>query len=200
MRDGTDYMDDPLRWEKIRAAWKEVEPLIRNRGRVDPYWFDWDFTPIERNVWTDIRSQGVPMYPQVPVGPYFLDFGDPLLRIGVEADGAAYHNVERDRRRDERLWNDHGWRVFRVSGAQTYRKQIDPWNSDEFYDRHHDPESWHRQLEHWGLTDSEGTIWALRQLFYRYQPDTSDLDVVAYNILTALRLVDFPIFGAEGGL
>lgn len=46
--------------------------------RQDPYFMDWDFTPIERNVWSDIREQGLPFYPQVPVLNYFLDFGCPI--------------------------------------------------------------------------------------------------------------------------
>lgn len=191
MRDEVDCMSDPLRWEKIRAAWKEKEPKILERGCIDPYWFDWDMTPIERNVWTDIRSQGIPMYPQVPVGPFFLDFGDPVKRIGIEADGAAYHNVDRDRARDDRLWREHGWRIFRVTGAQTYRKKIDPWNSDEYFERDYDPDAWHRQLREWGRRDSEGVVWAISKLFYRPKEGMAD---IASDILSGLHLASFPVW------
>ena len=110
-----DRRDDPNRRDRIREAWKVVEPNILSRGRCDPYWFDWDFTPIERDLWTDLRCAGVPMYPQVPVGRFFIDFGDPLERIGLEADGRDFHDVVRDRARDEILLREYGWCIYRVA-------------------------------------------------------------------------------------
>lgn len=72
-----DWRDAPDRWEVIRSHWEVAEHEILAGRRINPYWLNWDFTPIERELWNDIRGKGLPFYPQIPVGPYFLDFGDP---------------------------------------------------------------------------------------------------------------------------
>jgi len=38
-------------------------------------------SPIEFNVWSDIRSNGLMFYPQFPVLNYFIDFADPIRKI-----------------------------------------------------------------------------------------------------------------------
>lgn len=90
-----------------------------------PYkYFDWItiLTPIEINVWTDIRILGLPFYPQYPVGGYFLDFGNPILRFGIEVDSKQWHtNKQADQFREQRL-NEYGWRLIRIQGYQTFDK------------------------------------------------------------------------------
>jgi len=79
------------------------------------------FTPIERALWDSLRINGLRAVPQYPVGPYTLDFALPTCRIGIEADGRDFHSMSRDEARDEKLWREYGWRVFRVSGAECKR-------------------------------------------------------------------------------
>lgn len=67
---------------KIREAYKPVMDDLKAGIRRDVYaiWpHDWYayMSPIEWNVWQDIRSYGLPLYPQVPCGKYFIDFADP---------------------------------------------------------------------------------------------------------------------------
>lgn len=101
-------------------------------GRMhnDPYLMDWDFSPIESMVWGDIRDMCLPFYPQMPVLNYFLDFGCPFLKIGIECDGKAWHDKEKDKARDARLASA-GWMIFRIEGheckrtVQTYRDGSD---------------------------------------------------------------------------
>jgi len=180
-----DSRDDPQRWDRIREAWKIVEPEIQRLGRCDPYWFDWDFTPIERDLWTDLRCAGIPMYPQVPVGRFFIDFGDPLARIGLEADGRDFHNVDRDRARDEILWREHGWRIYRVSGAQTRPKALDPFATDEYMNRGDDRAAWNDVLLQWAMDDSAGIVWAVRALHYGGANDEHDTTVAREMLATA---------------
>lgn len=85
---------------------------------IDPYECDWDrlFTPIEGALWHDIRYQCAVLYPQYPVGKYFVDFGNPKAMVAIECDGARWHtDTERDlvrQREIERM----GWSVYRISG------------------------------------------------------------------------------------
>jgi very-short-patch-repair endonuclease len=55
--------------------------------------------------------------------PYVLDFAYPELGVGIEADGAIWHErndlKERDRQRDEKLSNV-GWRILRFSENAIY--------------------------------------------------------------------------------
>jgi very-short-patch-repair endonuclease len=60
------------------------------------------------------------MYPQFPVGPYFIDFADPVKKLGIEVDSRRYHqDWERDLIREQAL-EGQGWTIIRIGGYQTY--------------------------------------------------------------------------------
>ena len=66
------------------------------------------------------------MYPQFPVREYFVDFGDPVKKIAIEADGQRWHtDGEKDRERQTRI-EQEGWFVYRIEGRQTYLHPPDP--------------------------------------------------------------------------
>jgi hypothetical protein len=112
------------RFEKIRryysALFAELERADLWAGG-DPYsWESMDsgitLTPIEQSLMHDIRHVGAVLYPQVPVGRYFVDFGNPLARVAIECDGRIWH---RDKDRDEARQRDiesKGWTVYRIGG------------------------------------------------------------------------------------
>jgi hypothetical protein len=115
----------------IKEHYRHLTPLILNRSNihpkrwVDPYCeIDWAsmFSPIEEMAWCAIRSIGsIPMYPQYPVLKYFVDFGNPFLKIAIECDGKQFHkDVEKDEYRDLKL-EKNGWSVFRISGSDCFR-------------------------------------------------------------------------------
>jgi very-short-patch-repair endonuclease len=119
-------MDDPAMRRRIRETYQaSMSEILRNYPRDDPYLgFEWSaiFTPIEWNVWSDIRHLGLPMYPQFPVGPYFLDFADPVKKLGIEVDSRRYHeDREKDRLREQHL-ELQGWTIIRITGRQTYKE------------------------------------------------------------------------------
>lgn len=114
----------PNDWNAIRAFYREAEPDILRAGRnewgMDPYL--WDeigmifMTPIEFWLWHDIRNCDAVLYPQYPVGRYFVDFGNPVAKVAVECDGAAYHTDKaKDEARDAELARI-GWTVYRAPG------------------------------------------------------------------------------------
>jgi very-short-patch-repair endonuclease len=93
-------------------------------------------TPIERNIWNEIRFYQLPFYPQYPVGKYFVDFADPIKKIVIEVDG-KYHAFtkladEHRQRRIERL----GWTVLRIKGRDTFTRTHDFFSylSETYYD------------------------------------------------------------------
>lgn len=123
-----DWME---RQTKIRAYYKCVHKQImdspRNRWAVDPYEVDWIgvFTPIEYLFWQDIRAAGAVLYPQYPVGPYMVDFGNPKARVAVECDGKHFHkDKEKDERRATAI-RDIGWSIYRISGRSCYENDIE---------------------------------------------------------------------------
>lgn len=112
------------RFKRIRAAYRRHQELV-DHGRAswfldDPYAIaDWVmiFTPIEAAAWSDIRYAGIPLWPQLPVGRFFVDFGNPVAKVALECDGAAWHqDSAKDEARDQELRN-MGWRVYRASGS-----------------------------------------------------------------------------------
>lgn len=118
-----EWNDLPRRFELLREIYELMTPAIkRDKGRNDPYFANWVrfMTPIEMNLWQDIRCNGLPFFPQYPIGGFFVDFADPIKHIALEADGAMWHNEKKDAQRDA-IIEDMGWRVFRFTGADTFK-------------------------------------------------------------------------------
>lgn len=122
-----------LNRHQIRERYNELRPLIDRGDRIDPYSVcDWCgyFTPIEENVWSDIRYVGLPMLPQYPVDGFFIDFADPLIKLGIEVDGKIWHtNKEKDAQRQDFL-ERRGWTIIRIDGRQTYKEREDYFPDD----------------------------------------------------------------------
>lgn len=110
------------RFRSIKAAYAAHQVLV-DQGQAswnegDPYAIaDWMpmFSPIELLAWHDIRELGLPLWPQFPVGRFFVDFGNPVAQVAFECDGAAYHDAAHDAARDREL-NAIGWTVYRAPG------------------------------------------------------------------------------------
>lgn len=125
----------PDKWRErfalIREAYALLMPRIKDKARyaktISPYFIDWDWSPIEFNAWCIIREKALPFYPQFPVSGFFLDFADPYRKICIELDGKAFHDPEKDARRDAVL-RAEGWEIFRISGAManTYMADVLP--------------------------------------------------------------------------
>lgn len=115
------------RLNAIKAFYAMMLPRIMAGAKnqwLDVSTVDWSsiFSPIEVVTWQMLRSEGVVMYPQFPVGPWFVDFGNPHVRVGLECDGALYHQ---DWHRDEARAIDirkRGWRLIRLTGAECWEE------------------------------------------------------------------------------
>jgi len=163
-------------YEQIRAHYEWMTPLIMERsakhpaGWVSPYCnhLSWSgyFTPIEDNTWQVIRCFGkVPLYPQFPVLNYFLDFGNPFLKIGVECDGKDYHmDKKKDMIRDTNL-RKIGWRIYRISGSDCVR----PINPEYYIVDKFSLRNQIKILEEYYNTTIEGLMKALAIKYCRYK-------------------------------
>jgi very-short-patch-repair endonuclease len=102
-----------------READKDILAAKPHEWAIEPYTIDWAhiFTPIEFALWCDIRSAGIVLYPQYPVGKYFADFANPVTKCVIECDGAAFHHPEKDAKRDGNM-EAMGWCVYRFTGRQ----------------------------------------------------------------------------------
>lgn len=112
------------RLNAYRRAYDLAQPWLA-AGECLPYAVDVLMTPIELAVWQQLRYWSLPFYPQYPIGRYTADFADPIRRISIECDGYAYHQPERDAKRDRDL-NELGWRVIRIPGWRCVRPETDP--------------------------------------------------------------------------
>lgn len=127
MRDVPAVGDWRTRFDAIRHNYQIYERAvlagIANWGYPrDPYIIaDWDpiLTKIERVMWDEIRSEGLPFWPQFPVGKFMVDFADPMKKIAIECDGAEFHDPDKDARRDVELLSA-GWKTFRIQGRECF--------------------------------------------------------------------------------
>jgi len=123
------------RYAAIREMYDLMLPKLIERYRVEPNFLPWSlmFTPIEDMAWQEIRYIGLPVYPQYPVGKYFLDFGSPKFKIGIELDGKEFHkDYKKDLARDEELLQ-LGWKIFRIEGKECYTEPT-YFAHDEYHD------------------------------------------------------------------
>jgi very-short-patch-repair endonuclease len=120
------------RFNNIRANYQRHQKMV-DAGISS--WFDDDpyelgewlqiFTPIEFSLWQDIRGYGLDLWPQLPVGRFFVDFGNPVARVAIECDGKQWHRDKaKDAARDQEL-EEMGWRVIRIPGWQCNARILD---------------------------------------------------------------------------
>lgn len=160
MSDFSKFLEIRKAYASRLPAWIE-EYEATGEMRQDPYFMDWEFSPIERQVWCDIRTLGIPFFPQVPVLNYFLDFGCPFLKIGIECDGKAWHDYDLDKARDARL-AQQGWMIFRIEGHECNRV-VEPWEEYEEEERQ-------ELIYSYFMETSEGVVSAIKRKYFNDGP------------------------------
>lgn len=192
---------NPARWNALRQLYRLVmDDIVSAHPRTcDPYFIDWCsvFTPIEMDAWQTIRGKGLPMYPQVPVGRFFVDFGDPVSRIAIECDGAAWHvDKDRDARRDAEL-DELGWTVYRVTGKECWKPGLDWYEvSTDLRDEVITEDRVREIVSEWLSQSSDGVITAIGAAHYGIRSDACRrYQSLAFQTLDAHRTagdVDYP--------
>ena len=107
---GFDY---PWSFERLKFITERYQRTPRDDG-LPP------LTPIEDQLLRAMRSADLTPEVQYGIGKFRVDFAFPAVRLAVEADGRAWHDVDRDASRDARL-NKVGWTVVRFPGSLIYR-------------------------------------------------------------------------------
>ena len=170
MSDFSKFLEIRKAYAKLLPAWLEHYDRTGDM-RQDPYFMDWEFTPIEQNVWGDIRTLGLPFFPQVPVLNYFIDFGNPFLKIGIECDGKAWHDYDLDRARDARL-AAAGWTIFRIEGHEC-KRVVTP----DFENEDADP----GELVRYYSTTSEGILTAIKRKYFDRVEDDFRIEATLFD-------------------
>ena len=87
-----------------------------------------DDTEAERRLWEELRNRrlnGFKFVRQLPIGPYFADFGCRSSKLIVEVDGTT-HGSDEEVRYDAtrtRFLEARGWRVLRVWNVEVFTAQ-----------------------------------------------------------------------------
>jgi very-short-patch-repair endonuclease len=121
-------------FEGIKDHYEYLLPFIIKASERDiKKWASFDpmpllamMSPIEKQTWYALKFIGhAPMYPQYPVGKYFVDFGNPIVKVAIECDGKEFHqDKKKDQERDEQL-KDLGWTIYRITGSEINGELID---------------------------------------------------------------------------
>lgn len=176
---------------KIRETYKDMMPWIeRHYPRVDPYIFDFfvPLSPIEENVWGDIRYLGLPMLMQFPVDPYFIDFADPIKKMGIEVDGREFHqDVIKDDER-QRYLEERGWTIIRIEGNKTTKGRDDFFTEEIIEYLYELPPEEKQYLiskteKEYRYGCSEGILLTLREKYYEWPPPKKNQKILSYKEL-----------------
>lgn len=151
-------------------AMPEIIDLAKKSLNVwaDIYPFDWKFNKNERSLWNSIRMKPMVMYPEFPVFNRFVDFGNPYLRIALEADGRTFHDRDKDTERDITLLRA-GWKTFRVSYEENVHVFDELSEIVAMLTSGHEGDA-DDALENWMLNTSDGVVDAI-SYFYFMNPD-----------------------------
>jgi hypothetical protein len=117
------------------------------------------------------------------------------LRIGLELDGKEFHDSEKDKLRDQKLF-EYGWKIFRVKGSECYtkHKQLD---EIELNDNNNSDET-DVELETWFLNTCEGVIFALKEVYFTSKENRNNKYYdLALQTLYDHRLAEFPIINDQ---
>lgn len=107
---------------------KRVDKGIDNWCDFIPYEIaDWltVLTEPEFGAWQDIRSNGLPLWPRLPVGEFVVSFGNPEAKVALQV-GIEYDGVPADELRADHWLKQIGWRVFRVPFERCLRVMDTP--------------------------------------------------------------------------
>lgn len=192
------------RWGYIRQVWAEhmSEVLEAPQDRwVDPYWVNWEFSAAEHLAWCAIRGYGhVVLYPQVPVFNWFVDFGHPMKRVGLEIDGQQWHDPVKDAARDTKMWNECHWRIFRVPARElndfetenTYRERLEWLAADGRADEQPSDTELNALARTLMMETGEGVLYAIGALYFGRNIG-SPLNYFVRETLLRHRLAEFPL-------
>ncbi len=178
-------------WDRFAAIRKIYDAVDLSKRNPYPFNIDWSqiLTPIEFELWCELRCSQFQARPQFPVGRYFLDFAIPEFKIGLEADGKDWHDKDADKLRDEDLWTQ-GWRIFRLAGHECKRLVDLDW--DEVRYKVKECGDVHASFEKWKYETIDGLLAALDVIYMRRKNSDISTDE-ALRILDKHRLADFPI-------
>jgi very-short-patch-repair endonuclease len=159
------------KWGFFRQLYMENISFILEASKKDikkwsnVYLLDWrkHLSPIEQIAWDSIRDTSqVVLYPQFPVFNYFIDFANPILRLGLELDGKDYHSKEKDFEKDIKL-KRFGWKIFRVSGSESMIKYF---NNSELDEQGITGIEKQDAIEHWILNTCDGLIQSIKYWYF----------------------------------
>lgn len=191
------------RCELIRLVYSSnMERITSSPLGSNPYLLDWGaiFTPIEEYAWHAIRRERIPMYPQFPVGNYFIDFANPVLKVGLECDGKDWHDEEKDRARDEKL-SELGWEIYRVTGSECVRYVDSPEDiiqrlKEEGIDFYLYWDNDGSEIHDWYKKTVEGLVRSIKQVYFMNEDEHTGI-LYGLTILLAFdSLEDHGIFHA----
>ncbi|HSY73936.1 MAG TPA: DUF559 domain-containing protein [Dongiaceae bacterium] len=155
----------------IRRYYKIALPGIMQLAETKPlvwfqkYPFNWKFNENEDALWGKIAWRPMVMYPEFPVLSYFVDFGNPFLKIAIEADSEEFHDKEKDTERDLKLL-EAGWKTFRVSYEENSAPFKEFGEIAEMFDNGNESEAL-EEMENWMLKTSDGVVEAIEFFYFK---------------------------------
>jgi very-short-patch-repair endonuclease len=117
----------------LQAAYRHYLPSILETAKsghlLDPNIITWEFSPIEDATWHQIKTLGLPFYPQFPILEYFADFADPFRKIAIEVNRRELHSTRSHNIR-KKLMRQAGWEVYRIPTCAAMRYLEDIFSAD----------------------------------------------------------------------
>jgi very-short-patch-repair endonuclease len=97
-----------------------LKALERNVYKVLTNAEDWYaiLNTVQLNLYNDIKLVGLLLYPYYPIGEYFIDFGNPFAKVGIEI---LYKNGGLENKQDRlNFFKENGWTVYTIDSKNTY--------------------------------------------------------------------------------
>lgn len=97
--------------------------------------YDWmrNLNDVQFNIYQDIVGEGIKLFPLYPIEDiYFIDFGNPFSRFGIEILYKNYGIKEKQEKINYLI--SIGWTIFTIDSKNTYMNEEDFYNSKKSND------------------------------------------------------------------
>lgn len=127
-------MKEEINYDEIKFLYEKLTKDTEKQNKpnkwknLPAYITDWNayFNEIEKKLWGDIRSIGIFLYPKYPIDKYFIAFGNPFIKIGINIE---YNNQKFDDNLKIAKLKELGWTIYTIKSKNTLE------SAEDFYNR-----------------------------------------------------------------
>jgi hypothetical protein len=155
---------------------------ISNRIQLFLFEINWEnsLNRIHLKIYHDIKTIGVWLYPYYPLGGFFLDFGNPFKKIGIE----ILYKDHGKKNKEKRLayFKRMGWQIYLIESINTYYSAADTfeyYNSSKgkrFYQNTIQYDEWFKFINDFKELNVECLVHYIKEIHFKETNNQAEIE------------------------